>query len=166
MMGRTFYRDKEPVVVAQIETAEAVGNAHGIAQTDGIDVLMLGPDDLKIDMGMAISSPILETPALLDALKTVAEAAREAGKAAACIAPTPEMVRHALDLGFQLFIAGSDAHLLREGSSRQAEVLARALGREGEKPTVAGADGQPNRDGLARRVHSLPRALGPDGDVS
>ena len=157
MMGRTFYRDKEPVVVAQIETARAVGNARAIAETEGIDVLMLGPDDLKIDMGMAISSPILETPALLDALKVVAEAASEAGKAAACITPTPEMAEHALALGYRLFIAGSDAHLLREGAARRAESLAAVLGRPAERKPAAGADGQALRDGLGA-AHGLARA--------
>ncbi len=128
MMDRTFYRDKEPIIVAQIETPEAVENVNAITQTEGIDVLMLGPDDFKVQLGLSINAPILETPVLMDALETVAVAAREAGKAAACIAPTAELARHAASLGYRLFIGGADSRLLFEGSCDRKSMLRETLG--------------------------------------
>ena len=128
MMDRHYYRGKEPVLVAQIETPQALENIRAIAQTDGIELLMLGPDDLKTNLGLAINSPLLETPALLDALKKVAEAAHDTGKLAACIAPTPEMTQHALGLGYRLFIGGADFLFLRDGSELRAKMMRQTLG--------------------------------------
>ena len=133
MMDRHYYRDKEPVLVAQIETPEALKKVRAIAQTDGIDMLMLGPDDFKTNLGLAINSPLLETPVLLDALKTVAEAAREAGKRAACITPTAEMAQHALELGYRLFIGGADFLFLRGGSEHCVKMLRQTLGIDNSK---------------------------------
>lgn len=128
LADRTYYLDKEPVLVAQIETPEAVKNVHAIAQTEGIDVLMLGPDDFKIQVGLAINAPILETPVLLDAFKTVAVAAREAGKSAICIATTSELARHALSLGYRMIIGGSDKQFLYDASNGQQAMLRETLG--------------------------------------
>ena len=116
LKDRTYYRNKEPIIVAQIETPEAVKNALAIAKTDGIDVLMLGPDDIRVHLGLSIDAPMLETPVLLEALETVVTAARTAGKSAACITPTREMVNHAMGLGYRLFIGGSDAQILNRRS--------------------------------------------------
>ena len=128
MMDRYYYRGKEPVLVAQIETPTALKNIDAIAQTDGIDVLMLGPDDFKTNLGLAINSPLLETPVLLDALKKVVDVARNAGKQAACITPTPEMAQHALELGYRIFIGGADFLFLRDGSQDRASMLRQTLG--------------------------------------
>ena len=115
-------------MVAQIETLHLLQNIRAIAQTDGIDMLMLGPDDFRINLGLAINSPLLETPVLLEAQKTVVKTAREAGKLAACITPTPEMAQLALELGCSLFIGGADLLFLRDGSEHLAKMLRQTLG--------------------------------------
>ncbi len=124
---REYFHDKEPVVVAQIETPAAMENVDAIAATEGIDVLMLGPDDFKTRLGLPIDAPLLETPALADALRRVAEAALGAGKAAACIAPTAETIRYAMSLGYRLLVGTSDVGLLREGSRLRADLLRKAI---------------------------------------
>ena len=43
----------EILVVAMIETAEAVANADAIAATPGIDVLLIGTSDLSADIGVS-----------------------------------------------------------------------------------------------------------------
>jgi 2-keto-3-deoxy-L-rhamnonate aldolase RhmA len=45
--------NNEVMVVAMIETAEAVKNADAIAATDGIDVLLIGTSDLSADLGIS-----------------------------------------------------------------------------------------------------------------
>jgi len=139
MADRNYYRTKEPLLVAQIETPQALENIHSIAHTDGIDALMLGPDDFKTNLGLAINSPMLETPVLLDALKAVVDAAREAGKKAACIAPTAELAKHTLELGYRIFIGGGDFLFLREGSEKRMQMLREVLGIDGSKNTRGSA---------------------------
>ncbi|MBV9812210.1 MAG: aldolase, partial [Acetobacteraceae bacterium] len=45
--------DREVLIAAMIETAEAVANADAIAATPGIDALLIGTSDLTADMGIA-----------------------------------------------------------------------------------------------------------------
>ena len=45
--------NNEILVIAMIETAEAVANADAIAATPGIDVLLIGTSDLSADMGIS-----------------------------------------------------------------------------------------------------------------
>ena len=37
LYSRDYYLESEPLLVAQLETPQAVENAHAIAETDGID---------------------------------------------------------------------------------------------------------------------------------
>lgn len=126
--SRDYYLRSEPVLVAQLETPLAIENARKIAETDGIDGLMFGPDDFKVGLGINISSALLETPVLKEALQKTAEAATAAGKFAVAITPTPEMVDYAKELGFQLFIGGSDSHFLRATSNSQSTMLRAHVG--------------------------------------
>jgi len=131
-MGRTYYLAQEPLLVAQIETPQAVENCHEIADTDGVDILMLGPDDFKTHLGLAINASLLETPVLFKALEKVAKAAEKAGKRAMCIATTPELVKHAHQLGYRIFVGSSDVYLLRQGSQDSLQALRNAF--DGNNP--------------------------------
>lgn len=127
-MDRTYYRGREPLVVAQIETPQAVENCDKIAGTDGIDMLMLGPDDLKTHLGLAIDCSVLDTPILLAAFEKVAKAASEVGKQAMCIATTPELANRAHELGYRIFVGGSDVYFLRRGSQESLQMLQSNIG--------------------------------------
>ncbi|MBN2296811.1 MAG: hypothetical protein JXM70_30580 [Pirellulales bacterium] len=129
-MGRTYYLEKEPLLIAQIETRQAIENCEEIASTDGVDLLMLGPDDLKTQLGLAIDSPLLDTPELLQCLNKVVRAADKAGKGAMCIATTPELLKYAYGLGYRIFIGSSDVYLLRQGSQESARKLRGAVDSE------------------------------------
>lgn len=45
-------QNRKTLAIAQIETAEAIENLDDIASTDGIDVLLIGPNDLAISLGV------------------------------------------------------------------------------------------------------------------
>jgi 2-keto-3-deoxy-L-rhamnonate aldolase RhmA len=45
-------QNRKTLTIAQIETAEAVENADAIAAVEGIDVLLVGPNDLSISLGI------------------------------------------------------------------------------------------------------------------
>ena len=116
VVGRNYYQDHEPLLVVQIETPEAVGNVVDIAATEGVDAVFLGTDDLKIQMGLSVDTPILESEAILDALAQVARAAKDTGKAAGCVAPHPDLFKRCVGLGYQLVVAGSDRVFLGDAS--------------------------------------------------
>lgn len=134
LLGRGYYETQNLFVVAQIETLPAVGNACAIAAVDGIDMLFFGGDDMKLSMGVSIDMPLHEDARLQDAMAAMANAAREAGKYSACVAATSAAVQLAIDLGYELIIAGSDAGFIRQGSAERLSDIKKNLKKDNEKP--------------------------------
>lgn len=67
----------QPLILAQIQSAEAVGNAREIAAVDGIDVLFVGPADLTFDLKASGSATTYD--ACLTAVAEAAGSQRQAG---------------------------------------------------------------------------------------
>lgn len=55
--GKTMFDvwNDNAVIIMQIESALGVKNAHEIAAVEGVDALMIGPADLRFDMGLVRS---------------------------------------------------------------------------------------------------------------
>jgi 4-hydroxy-2-oxoheptanedioate aldolase len=109
--------DAEVVCVIQIETVRALESVREIAAIDGVDVLFVGPADLGHALGLHCPP---DDPRLLDRVATVADAAREFGKAAGMLVGTPEQVLAYRDLGFTFLGCSSDSGLLALGARQLA----------------------------------------------
>src|SRR5437588_31294 len=70
--------NRETLLMAMIETPEAVENAAEIAAVDGIDVLHIGASDLSTEMGIPGQ---YTDDQMRTAFERVAKAAKDAGKA-------------------------------------------------------------------------------------
>ena len=127
VLGRTYHQSQEPLLIAQIETPEAVENADAIAATEGVDALFLGADDLKIQMGLPVDTPPVENETLLAAFERVARTAKDNGKIAGCIAMQPGLFRRSVELGYQLIVGGIDRKLLYDASEEQIQSLHKVL---------------------------------------
>lgn len=66
------------IAIAQIETRDGVENAEEIAAVEGIDALLIGPNDLSIALGVPGD---LTNPIELEAIAKVAAACKKHGKA-------------------------------------------------------------------------------------
>lgn len=117
----------QPLLVCQIESLEALGNAEAIAAVDGVDALFFGPDDMAQSKGMPMDAP--RPSGCFDAeMQRVADAATGAGKVAAGIFTTPEALRSAMAMGYRLIVGCGDVPLLVTGSTAQAKACREALG--------------------------------------
>jgi 2-keto-3-deoxy-L-rhamnonate aldolase RhmA len=99
--------NRETLLMAMIETPEAVANADSIAGVDGIDVLHIGASDLSTEMGI----PGQYThEKMRRAFETVAEAARNNGKAMGVggVRQDFEFQSWLLRLGVRYLTGGSD----------------------------------------------------------
>ncbi len=123
--GLEFFKrvNDECLLVAQIETPEAVENAEAIAATEGVDVLFVGADDLKVRMGMPIGTAFQDSDELTKVMTDVAAAARNAGKAVGCVTVTPETLRAAVSLGHRFVACGSDGSFLRAASTDKRNAM-------------------------------------------
>jgi 2-keto-3-deoxy-L-rhamnonate aldolase RhmA len=140
-IAETVHRlNDETLVVAMIETPEAVSNAAAIAAVQGIDVLLVGTQDLALEMGRPGETG---TPELFEAFALVSEACRQSGKIVGLGGTyDPALVRRYIELGARMIQSGGDVGLLMDGASRRLAKLRgaadEALPRSRIRP-VAGA---------------------------
>jgi 2-keto-3-deoxy-L-rhamnonate aldolase RhmA len=115
----------EVLVVAMIESAEAVANAAAIAAVDGIDVLLVGCSDLTADMG--ISGEIAH-PRLVEALERVAAACAASGTVFGIggVYDQENATRY-IHMGARFVLSGADHMYLLAGARARSEVLRNAV---------------------------------------
>jgi 2-dehydro-3-deoxyglucarate aldolase/4-hydroxy-2-oxoheptanedioate aldolase len=102
----------KPFVMVQIESLAGVGDAANIAAVEGVDVLFVGPADLRHDLA---HNPFGESPEYEDCLDRVLAAVRAAGKEAGILVREPaEALTHAVR-GFTRIAVDSDVSILRKG---------------------------------------------------
>ncbi len=101
----------ETITIAQIETAEAVEEIESIAAVEGLDALLIGPNDLAISMGCPGD---LMGERLDQAISRVADAARAHGKIFGMHAPDP-LTERWLSRGLKLVMISLDVSVLLSG---------------------------------------------------
>lgn len=115
------------VLIAMIETPEGVANADAIAAVPGIDVLLIGSNDLCTAMGIAGE---LKSPQLRAAYEAVAKACAANKKCLGVggIRADAEHVGELIRLGARFVIAGSDVQYLMKSARDDIAGLRKAAG--------------------------------------
>jgi 2-dehydro-3-deoxyglucarate aldolase/4-hydroxy-2-oxoheptanedioate aldolase len=112
-------RNRETLLIAQIETPEGVRNAEEIAAVPGIDVLWIGHFDLTNFLGIPGQ---FTNPQFTSAVKKVIDACNKHGKAPGFMATDIAGGQSLLDQGFRILAYGGDLWLyqaaLRAGFER------------------------------------------------
>lgn len=106
------------IILAMIETREALTNLDAILNTEGIDGVYVGPSDLGLSLG---HEPTLDpsAPEVLDAIATIAARAKAAGRIAGCHTGSPAMIRRSFALGFDFASLLTDARLFTTAIAAQ-----------------------------------------------
>ena len=104
--------------MVQLETAEAIKNAEGIAGVEGVDAVLIGPNDLSADLG---TPGQVNSAGVRSAAEKVAAAGRKTGKPVGMITGNQELIRFCRQLGFTLFSVGSELDLLLRGGRERVE---------------------------------------------
>jgi 2-dehydro-3-deoxyglucarate aldolase/4-hydroxy-2-oxoheptanedioate aldolase len=108
--GLKDHPDK-PLIMVQIESLAGVGDAANIAAVEGVDVLFVGPADLRHDLA---NNPFGESPAYEDCLDQVLAAVGAAGKEAGILVRDPAEVAAHAARGFTRIAVDSDLSILRK----------------------------------------------------
>jgi len=117
--------DNATLVVAMIETPRAVENADPIAAVPGLDVLLIGTNDLCLEMGIPGQ---LDHERVKAAFDEVLSACKKHGKIPALGGIYGrELLTRYLGLGFRMVLAGNDLSLLHSAAQEQAKFV-RGLG--------------------------------------
>ena len=100
-------------VAVQVETVSLLNEIDDVVAMEGLDSLVLGPQDLSGSMG---SLGATTSPQMIDAMTTVATKAREAGKfIGAGLGADPGFAKVLVDCGVQWLQAGNDFEYMLRG---------------------------------------------------
>ena len=104
--------DKEIMIVAQIETVEAVANIEDICSTEGIDVVYIGPADLSASHGHLGN---MSHPDVQAAIDKVYDAAKAAGIGAGIHEASGSTIPKRMEKGYNLVTLGNDLMYMKAG---------------------------------------------------
>lgn len=111
--GLTFATDADaaPRLLMQIESVEGVKHVVSIAAVDGVDVLFVGPADLRHDLEHHAQWNV---DAFDECLATVVKAAQRHQKSAGILCQDIESIKTFADQGFTEIAVESDLSILRQ----------------------------------------------------
>ena len=112
--------NREGMVVVQIESAAALDNLEEIASVDGVDVLLIGPQDLSISLGCHGD---FSHPDFQSAATRITEVGRRHGKAIGMVEKEPADMKRWHDMGMRFLVASSDSHMLLSSASQCVQGL-------------------------------------------
>lgn len=106
------------LVLAMIETHEAMQNLGAILAVDGLDGVYVGPSDLGLSLGYV---PTLEptAPAVLAAIAEIVTRARAAGRIAGIHTGSPTMIKQMFAQGYHFASLLTDARLFASAVALQ-----------------------------------------------
>jgi 2-dehydro-3-deoxyglucarate aldolase/4-hydroxy-2-oxoheptanedioate aldolase len=108
--------NRDVFVAVQVETVELLAELDQVLKLEGLDSLVLGPQDLSGSMGRLGQTT---HPEVVAAMKTVASKAKAAGKfIGAGLGANPEFAHVLCDCGVQWLQAGSDFEYMIQGCQR------------------------------------------------
>jgi len=111
----------DTLVVVMLETPKAIGSADAIAQVEGVDVLLIGTNDLCAELGIPghFTDPRVE-----DAYKKVIAACGKHGKYPGMGGVyEPKLMEKFIGLGMRFILSGSDLSFMMAGARARTEFL-------------------------------------------
>ncbi len=113
--------NRETLLVAMIETTDAADQADAIAAVEGIDVLLVGTNDLCLEMGIPGQ---FENERVSEVYQKVISACKKHGKTPGMGGVyDPEIVSRRIEEGMRFILAGGDANFLIKGATTQADSI-------------------------------------------
>ena len=113
--------NKNMLIVIMLESPEAIDNVDSIAAIDGVDVILIGTNDLCMEMGIPGD---YSNPKVKDAYIKVIEACKKYGK-------TPgmggvyneELMSEYIKMGMRFILSGSDLSFMMQSASQRSNKL-------------------------------------------
>lgn len=113
--------DAETLIAVMLETPEAIARADAIAAVEGVDVVMIGAQDLAASMGIPGE---IAHPRLKAAFETMVGAARAHGKHAGMGGIYHEpLMEQFIKMGVRFLFGGADINYVLVGARKRAEFI-------------------------------------------
>jgi len=113
--------NKNMLIVIMLESPEAIANVDSIAAIDGIDVILIGTNDLCMEMGIPGD---YSNPKVKEAYVKVIETCKKYGK-------TPgmggvyneELMSEYIKMGMKFILSGSDLSFMMQSATQRSKTL-------------------------------------------
>lgn len=116
--------NRSNLIAVMLESASAIANAEAIAAVSGIDVLLIGTNDLCIEMGVPGD---LGHAKIVDAYACMIAACRQHLKWPGMAGVYDDkLMQSYIDMGACFILAGGDLGFLMDGASKRAALLRKA----------------------------------------
>ena len=113
--------NEETLVVVMLESPRGIENCEAIAAVPGIDALLIGTNDLCMEMGIPGQ---FDDPRIREAYTKLIAACRKHGKFPGMGGMyTPELLERHIGMGVQLILSGSDFSLLMQAGKARAGLV-------------------------------------------
>ncbi|OBA86281.1 aldolase, partial [Mycobacteriaceae bacterium 1482268.1] len=113
--------ERRTVVAVMVETMEAVEASDAIAAVDGVDMILVGPNDLTAEMGIHGQ---FENEHFHRAVESVAAACRTHGVALGVAGiKSVDLLKRFADWGLRFISAGTDVGMMTEAATARAQAL-------------------------------------------
>jgi len=113
--------DRETLIVLMLESPTAIENAEAIAAIEGIDALLIGTNDLCMEMGIPgqLDHADIEA-AYREMISACAKHKKYPGMGGVY---APALMKKYIDLGSRFILAGNDLTFMLEGARQQANTV-------------------------------------------
>jgi 2-keto-3-deoxy-L-rhamnonate aldolase RhmA len=109
------------LVIVMLETPRAIANADALAQVEGVDVLMIGTNDLCAEMGIPGG---FGDSRVAEAYRAVIAACRKHGKHPGMGGVyEPRLMEQYIGMGMRFILSGSDLSFMMAGARARTELL-------------------------------------------
>jgi 2-keto-3-deoxy-L-rhamnonate aldolase RhmA len=112
--------NSQTTVIVQFESEKAIENAESIMSTDGVDVVLIGSNDLTADMGIAGQ---YDHPKLKAAFEHTIQVCKAHGKFCGVggLSSRPDLVAQFTQMGAQYVSSGTDLSFLISAATEKAK---------------------------------------------
>ena len=116
-----LYANDTVLAIAQIETLKGLNDIDAIAAVPGLDMIFMGPNDMRLTMGMRPNTRV-EEPEILAVCERIVAAAKKAGIRSGMFCSSIEDAKAMIDMGFDHVTAILDDVLLSAGAGLRKQL--------------------------------------------
>ena len=116
----------QTLIAPQVESVKAIENLEKTLAVPGIDVIVVGPQDLSISLGVPGQH---SHPKEIEAIDHVIAICKKHNKPCGIVMGSGDLAKPWVEKGMQFVVAGNDFALLAQGGARNVQVVRAAIGR-------------------------------------
>jgi 2-dehydro-3-deoxyglucarate aldolase/4-hydroxy-2-oxoheptanedioate aldolase len=117
--------NEQSLVAVQVESTQSIENLPDILQVAGVDLVVIGPMDLSISLGVPGE---FTHPKLVEAMERVLAIGQAHQVPVGTVMGNPEILKPWWEKGMRFFSCGSDVGFLMSGAARDVQAM-RAYGK-------------------------------------